>query len=496
MTTLSLVLLTLGIGAILGIVAVIAMPLLSKLLNAHVKTLIQISTPLLTLVFGTSITLAAAIATISIGNTTERLTEQQSDRDLQIGMQKEVDAINQRFTDLTIAISHILDGGFGIMGTMKIEMERNDDFLKEAHQSLPAGLRSEVDVFVDALDAFVAALHSIQSHSFANKLLNDRFDRSKSALKYLSDRSKELGITHHDDLQTLDVATFRHYVRRARDGLTISPVHAIARALLTSSFSQDQADSATPGAILWVAFSGYLISVEDAQTSSGDYYLLSRGLGILHDIFLSLPNGAAIMAYVREVMGDEDAEITLVSDFDPRLMIGSENAKGIDSLQASFDLALVKNKFSVPLSTIDEIAYQAQSNEAESETLDSVSMMGNLRMEETATGSVGQSDALVGGSPLHQWILQAKEGDRVAITVSSEQFDTYLYVDGPRLEPLVNNNRVDGDTNSLICVDVPATENYRIVVGAYDVASSGDSYSLRASIADAAIVCQDSNSGL
>ena len=209
MTVPVLLLLTFGICAVLGAIVILVVRLFPKSVDASTKGQMESATPILTLLFGASITLAAAIATVSLGNTTMKLTEQQSSRDLQIRMQREVDAINERFTNLTIAVSNILSGGFGIMGSTYIEMERNPDFLDEAYQVLPDGLRSEVAVFIDALDAFVAALHSVQSHPYANRLLSRQFDQSTGALEYLSDLSRDLGITHYDDIQTLDVVTFR-----------------------------------------------------------------------------------------------------------------------------------------------------------------------------------------------------------------------------------------------------------------------------------------------
>ena len=491
MTVVTLILLIFVICAVLGAVAILSLRLFPNLINDEARRQIKSATPILTLLFGTSITLAAAIATVSLGNTTKSLIEKQNRRELQIIMQKEVDAINEKFTDLTIALSNILAGGLGILGTVTIEMDRNPNFLDEAYQALPDGLAVEVAVFVDALDALIVALHSVQSHPIANRLLTHQLDESPSALEYLYKRSQDLGITHHDDIRILDIVTFRHYVRRARDALAVSSVHAIAQALLTSEFSQTSDSSTVHGELRWVAFSGYLISVADVESSSGDYYLMSRGLGMLHDLFSSLPDAERIVDYVREVMGDERKEIGLVCDFNPRILIGAGNASGISDLQTRLDLTIVKSKLPFPLSLLDDIAYQSASNESATENLDDVAVVGSLHLEDTATGIMNEDDVLSFGS-LQAWTLQATKGDRVAIALAAEQFDTYLYVDGPGLlEPLVNDDREEDNTNSLVCVELPETGTLRVLVGAYDGATPGDRYVLQATVTDAAAVCDD-----
>ena len=213
---------------------------------------------------------------------------------------------------------------------------------------------------------------------------------------------------------------------------------------------------------------------------------------MLYDLFASLPDASEIVNYVRQVMGDEHKKTTLVCDFSPRLMIGSLNAKGISDLETRFDLTVVKSKFPFSLSSLDEIAYQSVSSELEWAILDDVSIAGSLRLDAATTGTIGEDDVLFLGSPLQSWTLQGTEGDNVAIALSSEQFDTLLYVDGPGLlTPLANDDREKDDTNSLICLALPETGTYRVFAGAFDSATPGDRYLLQASVTDAGAVCDD-----
>ncbi|MDD9987235.1 MAG: hypothetical protein OXQ31_13240 [Spirochaetaceae bacterium] len=111
-----------------------------------------------------------------------------------------------------------------------------------------------------------------------------------------------------------------------------------------------------------------------------------------------------------------------------------------------------------PCNSFDDI--NAQGN------LSDVAIVGDLVVDETRTAAMGEADYVFQHSPLQAWTLDGMAGDQLVITLTSDEFDTYLLFDGPGFsQPLVNDDNIG--TDSSICVELPRSGTYRVFAGAY-----------------------------
>lgn len=123
-------------------------------------------------------------------------------------------------------------------------------------------------------------------------------------------------------------------------------------------------------------------------------------------------------------------------------------------------------------------------------SLDEISTVGSLRMESGVNGSMTGSDGYFRDRPLQGWTLDGMAGNRIAITLTSDQFDTYLFFDGPGfIDPLSDDDSA-GDLDSRICVELPETGTYRVYAGPLSSADAGSRYSLDATVRGADAVCE------
>lgn len=76
--------------------------------------------------------------------------------------------------------------------------------------------------------------------------------------------------------------------------------------------------------------------------------------------------------------------------------------------------------------------------------------------------------------------FQGTTGQRVTISVESEDFDPYMTVSGPGGRFLVENDDANSSTlNSMATVTLPLSGTYRIVIGGYDTEGDNGRYSVR-----------------
>ena len=123
-------------------------------------------------------------------------------------------------------------------------------------------------------------------------------------------------------------------------------------------------------------------------------------------------------------------------------------------------------------------------------SLNDIPIVGSLVVNQEVVGTMDRTDAIVGGSQLQSWTLEGAAGQRITITLTSDQFDTYLVFDGPGfLEPLSDDDGLGG-TDSVLCVELAQTETYRVFPGSYFPTESGDQYRLRAGTRDGDAVCE------
>ncbi len=85
-----------------------------------------------------------------------------------------------------------------------------------------------------------------------------------------------------------------------------------------------------------------------------------------------------------------------------------------------------------------------------------------LRRGAPPVGTLSGVDPTIEGKPVQAWAFEAAAGDIVTIDMMSDDFDSYLYVVGPGLESLENDDGGDG-LNSRLDVTFPNDGTYRVV---------------------------------
>ncbi|MBN1478248.1 hypothetical protein JXA47_15945, partial [Candidatus Sumerlaeota bacterium] len=100
-----------------------------------------------------------------------------------------------------------------------------------------------------------------------------------------------------------------------------------------------------------------------------------------------------------------------------------------------------------------------------------------ISVGQTVQGTLAQGDQLLDdGSFMDVYNLQLMQGQSVSIRLNSPDFDTFLIVEPPQGEPLVNDD-FGGTLNSGLDFAAPAAGQYRVIVNAYSPGDSGN-YSL------------------
>jgi hypothetical protein len=103
----------------------------------------------------------------------------------------------------------------------------------------------------------------------------------------------------------------------------------------------------------------------------------------------------------------------------------------------------------------------------------------SLRHGSIVNGRLGPGSLTVqDGRPAEAWQLEGRAGDRLSITLESEDFDSYLYIAGPGLDGVLTDDDGGGDLSSLIEVTLPADGPYRVIAAALSSGSAG-AYTLR-----------------
>ena len=82
------------------------------------------------------------------------------------------------------------------------------------------------------------------------------------------------------------------------------------------------------------------------------------------------------------------------------------------------------------------------------------------------------------GSYMDAWTLFGERGETVTIDLTSEEFDTYLYVAGPGLETTLTSDDDGGACNSRLELEFPMSGNYTVVAGSFNPGATGN-YGLR-----------------
>ncbi len=100
--------------------------------------------------------------------------------------------------------------------------------------------------------------------------------------------------------------------------------------------------------------------------------------------------------------------------------------------------------------------------------------LGSVEAGVLASGAQVVQDGRVGQA----WQLVGNAGDRVAVVLESDDFDAYLYLTGPGLGEILEDDDGAGDLNSRIEVTLPQSGAYTVVASALGAGSFG-AYLLR-----------------
>jgi hypothetical protein len=96
-----------------------------------------------------------------------------------------------------------------------------------------------------------------------------------------------------------------------------------------------------------------------------------------------------------------------------------------------------------------------------------------LRMGSQESGQLGASSPTIqDGRPAQGWVLEGRGGERLRIVMETDAFDAYLFMTGPGLGVLSDDDGA-GDLNPQIEVTLPADGSYTVVASALSSGVSG-----------------------
>jgi hypothetical protein len=97
-----------------------------------------------------------------------------------------------------------------------------------------------------------------------------------------------------------------------------------------------------------------------------------------------------------------------------------------------------------------------------------------LRVGERGFGSLSGVEASIqDGRPVQAWALDGEAGERVTISLESDDYDAYLYVFGPGMTETMTNDDGGEGLDSELTVTFPETGTFTIGAGALSAGSTG-----------------------
>jgi hypothetical protein len=98
-----------------------------------------------------------------------------------------------------------------------------------------------------------------------------------------------------------------------------------------------------------------------------------------------------------------------------------------------------------------------------------------IELATVVTGTLGTDDEQrASGEPAQAWTLEVRGGEELEITLTAEDFDPMLYVDGPSISPPLMDDDSAGDLDSRITYTPPEDGVLRLVVSSYASGATGD----------------------
>lgn len=249
--------------------------------------------------------------------------------------------------------------------------------------------------------------------------------------------------------------------------------------------------------------------------------------GSLTDRDLVDAQGNPVQVWRLEATPGQFVRVDLRSeDFDPYLRLvgpglGPESADddGGDGLDSRLCVAVPAGETRVVVSALDQgtgtfslsvrpaAASDAGCAGAESSPADSADIADlpvedrRIAVGQTAEGMLFDNDPVVRNSPAQAWALNGVAGESLTVDLRSNDFDAYLMVVGPGLDPLTNDDGA-GRCDSRLTVTLPESGMYRVVVsaigatgGAFRLAASRDPGSVSAGSCDMVSSAASSDAG-
>ena len=104
-----------------------------------------------------------------------------------------------------------------------------------------------------------------------------------------------------------------------------------------------------------------------------------------------------------------------------------------------------------------------------------VAQQASSRTPQSLTGQLDQNSAVLedDGSYYATHTFEGTAGETLAISLSSDDFDTYLIVLGPNREMIAEADDGAGGTNSLLIMTLPTTGTYITVANTYEAGETG-----------------------
>ena len=100
---------------------------------------------------------------------------------------------------------------------------------------------------------------------------------------------------------------------------------------------------------------------------------------------------------------------------------------------------------------------------------------GSLEAGSSVGGRLGASSATVlEGRPLAAWEIQGQAGDALTITMSSSEFDAYLYAYGPGMSQIATDDDSGGDVNAQLTLRFSESGRYVVGASALGTGSTGN----------------------
>ena len=285
--------------------------------------------PVLSLLFGTSVSLAGAVVTINGARLTASVLQTQQESSTSAAMRELAAEMTHTYSELAFSISSAIRAGLGIL-------MYGEHFLEAPGQSdLGPAINDRIDVFVSSLDELDSSLQKVLFNQDTRDLLQNR--RIDGALTYIGDKSTVL-LPGFGDFSDFDFVSFLHFIHGSQVSLARDPVGTIRTAYcnLLLNGGKQRLRHGDLGAPEWVAFSGYLIFVAQGEPQSGGFYVYSLGLAMLHDLFHMIPDGDAISDYVVTQHGDGFVGVPV--RFVPSSVLGNQFAKGMDAVSERQEL--------------------------------------------------------------------------------------------------------------------------------------------------------------